>query len=110
MKPTSDELLRLRIQRLSEDNMKLRELLFEMQSQQDSIIDCTNDTITELVRLLRLAVNDIDRLINVSCVIRCADIIETNKVCFMGGTIQGRNTWIHQKEAEEILNDFKNID
>ena len=110
MKPTSDELLRLRIQRLTEDNMKLRELLFEMQYQQDSIIDCTNDTITELVRLLRLAVNDIDRLINVSCFIRCADIIETNSICFMGGTIQGRNTWIHHKEAEEILNDFKNID
>lgn len=106
MKPTSDELLRLRIQRLTEDNMKLRDL----QYQQDIIIDCTNDTITELVRLLRLAVNDIDRLINVSCVIRCADIIETNKVCFMGGTIQGRNTWIHHKEAEEILNDFKNTD
>lgn len=68
----------------------------EMQSQNE-----------KLVNLLRVALNDIDRLINVSCVIKCADIIETNSICFMGGTLQGRNTWIHQKEAEEILKEFQ---
>lgn len=68
----------------------------EMQSQNE-----------KLVNLLRVALNDIDRLINVSCVIKCADIIETNSICFMGGTFQGRNTWIHQKEAEEILKEFQ---
>lgn len=70
-------------------------MFVEMQSQNE-----------KLVNLLRIALNDIDRLINVSCVIKCADIIETNSICFMGGTLQGRNTWIHQKEAEEILKEF----
>lgn len=110
MDSLAENYLREIIDRQTAEINRLQTLCEEMQSQNYSFIECTNDTITELVRLLRLAVNDIDRLINVSCVIKCADIIETNKICFMGGTFQGRNTWIHQKEAEEILKDLSNID
>lgn len=107
MDSLAENYLREIIDRQTAEINRLQTLCEEMQSQNDSFIEYTNDTITELVRLLRLAVNDIDRLINVSCVIKCADIIETNSICFMGGTLQGRNTWIHQKEAEEILKEFQ---
>lgn len=107
MDSLAENYLREIIDRQTAEINLLQTLCEKMQSQNDSFIECTNDTITELVRLLRLAVNDIDRLINVSCVIKCADIIGTNYICFMGGTLQGRNTWIHQKEAEEILKEFQ---
>ena len=57
----------------------------------------------ELKYFLRLAVNDINALVNAKSPRKCANLISFNRIEFMGGILNLENTWIHAKEAEKIL-------